>query len=281
VPWQQIAKRTGAEFRVIGIDDSGELRFDGLDAIASAGLVKVVAANLVSNTLGTINPIERLTAWAHDQGAIMVVDAAQAVPHRRVDVQALGCDFLGFTSHKLCGPTGAGALYGRRELLERMSPFEMGGEMIRKVSIEETTWNDLPYKFEAGTPAFVEAFGMGAAIDYITEVGLEAIEEHEHALAVQAIERLSELDWITVYGPPPSRRAGIVSFNVEGVHPHDVAQILDSEGIAVRASHHCTQPLMRRLGITATARASFYLYSIPEEIDRLVDGLHKVRKVFA
>jgi cysteine desulfurase/selenocysteine lyase len=281
VPWQQIAKRTGAGFRVIGIDDAGELRLDGLDEIARAGRVKVLAANLVSNTLGTINPIDRLTAWAHEQGAIMVVDAAQAVPHRRVDVQALGVDFLGFTSHKLCGPTGAGALYGRRELLERMSPFEMGGEMIRKVTIEETTWNDLPYKFEAGTPAFVEAYGMGAAIDYITEVGLDAIEEHEHDLVCRAIERLAELDWVTVYGPPPNRRAGIVSFNVEGVHPHDVAQILDSHGVCVRASHHCTQPLMRRLGITATARASFYLYSIPEEIDRLVDGLHKVRKVFA
>ena len=281
VPWQQIAARTGAEFRVIGIDDRGELRLDGLDEIAHAGRIKVVAANLVSNTLGTINPIDRLTSWAHEQGAIMVVDAAQAVPHRRVDVQALGCDFLGFTSHKLCGPTGAGALYGRRDLLERMSPFEMGGEMIRKVSIEETTWNDLPYKFEAGTPAFVEAYGMGVAIDYIGEIGLEAIEEHEQALATLAIERLSELDWVTVYGPPPNRRAGIVSFNVDGVHPHDVAQILDSEGVAVRASHHCTQPLMRRLGITATTRASFSLYSIPEEVDRLVAGLHTVRKVFA
>jgi cysteine desulfurase/selenocysteine lyase len=281
VPWQQIAKRTGAEFRVIGIDDGGELRLDGLDAIARAGRVKVVAANLVSNTLGTINPIDRLTAWAHEQGAIMVVDAAQAVPHRRVDVQALGCDFLGFTSHKLCGPTGSGALYGRRELLEEMSPFEMGGEMIRKVSIEETTWNDLPYKFEAGTPAFVEAYGMGVAIDYITETGLDAIEEHEHELVGLVIERLSELPWVTVYGPPAGRRAGIVSFNVEGVHPHDVAQILDSEGVCCRASHHCTQPLMRRLGVTATVRASFYLYSIPEEIDRLIDGLHKVRKVFA
>jgi cysteine desulfurase/selenocysteine lyase len=281
VPWQQIARRTGAGFRVIGIDDSGELRLGELDGIASTGRVKVVAANLVSNTLGTINPIERLTAWAHDRGAIMVVDAAQAVPHRRVDVQALGVDFLGFTSHKLCGPTGAGALYGRRELLERMSPFEMGGEMIRKVSIEETTWNDLPYKFEAGTPAFVEAYGMGAAIDYITDVGLEAIQDHEHELVGLALERLAELPWVTVYGPPPGRRAGIVSFNVDGVHPHDVAQILDSEGVCVRASHHCTQPLMRRLGVTATARASFYLYSVPEEIDRLVDGLHKVRKVFA
>jgi cysteine desulfurase / selenocysteine lyase len=281
VPWQQIALRTGAELRVIGIDDAGELRLENLDAIARGGRVKVVAVGLVSNTLGTINPIDRLTAWAHEQGAIVVVDAAQAVPHRRVDVQALGCDFLGFTSHKLCGPTGAGALFGRRELLERMSPFEMGGEMIRKVSIEETTWNDLPYKFEAGTPAFVEAYGMGVAIDYITEVGLEAIEEHEHELAALTLERLQELDWVTVYGPPIARRAAIVSFNVDGVHPHDVAQILDSEGVCVRASHHCTQPLMRRLGIVATARASFYLYSIPEEVDRLLAGLHKVRKVFA
>ena len=281
VPWQQIALRAGATFRAIPFDDRGELILDSLDDIAADGNVKVVTANSISNTLGTINPIEQLTSWAHEQGAIMVVDAAQAVPHRRVDVQALGCDFLGFTSHKLCGPTGAGALYGRRDLLERMSPFEMGGEMIRKVSIEETTWNDLPYKFEAGTPAFVEAYGMGVAIDYIGEIGLEAIEEHEQALATLAIERLSELDWVTVYGPPPNRRAGIVSFNVDGVHPHDVAQILDSEGVAVRASHHCTQPLMRRLGITATARASFYLYSIPEEVDRLVAGLHTVRKVFA
>ncbi len=281
VPWQQIAKRTGAEFHVLGIDDIGELRLEELDGISKAGRVKVVCAGLVSNTLGTINPIERLSAWAHEQGAIMVVDAAQAVPHRRVDVQALGCDFLGFTSHKLCGPTGAGALYGRRELLEAMPPFEMGGEMIRKVTAEETTWNDLPYKFEAGTPAFVEAYGMGIAIDYITEVGLEAIEQHEHELAAYTIERLTELPWVTVYGPPVDRRAGIVSFNVDGVHPHDVAQILDSEGVCVSASHHCTQPLMARLGVVATARASFYLYSIPEEVDRLLEGVHKVRKVFA
>ncbi|HZR91140.1 MAG TPA: cysteine desulfurase [Gaiellaceae bacterium] len=280
VPWQQIARRTGADFRVLGIDDAGELRLDCLDALARGGRVKVVAAGLVSNTLGTINPVERLARWAHDQGAIMVVDAAQAVPHRRVDVQALGCDFLGFTSHKLCGPTGAGALYGRRELLEQMSPFEMGGEMIRSVTAEKTTWNELPYKFEAGTPAFVEAYGMGVAIDYITDIGLEAIEEHEHELVGYALERLSELDWVTVYGPPLGRRAGIVSFNVDGVHAHDVAQILDSEGVCVRASHHCTQPLMRRLGVPATARASFYLYSIPEEVDRLVAGLHKVRRVF-
>ncbi len=279
VPWQQIAKRTGADFRAIPIDDKGELMLDALDEIARAGRIKVVAANFVSNTLGTVNPVEKLTAWAHEQGAIMVVDAAQAVPHRKVDVQALGCDFLGFTSHKICGPGGAGALWGRRELLEKMPPFEMGGEMIRSVKFEETTWNELPYKFEAGTPAIAEAYGLGIAIDYVTEVGLEAIEEHERELAAHAIERLSELPFVTIYGPPPERRAGIVSFNVEGVHPHDVAQVLDWEGIAVRAGHHCTQPLMTRLGIAATTRASFYLYSIPEEVDRLVEGVRKAKKV--
>jgi len=278
VPWQQIAKRAGAEFRAIPFDGNGELLLESLDEIAASGRVRVVAANWISNTLGTINPIDKLTAWAHEQGAIMVVDAAQAVPHRRVDVQALGCDFLGFTSHKLCGPGGAGALWGRRELLEAMSPFEMGGEMIRSVKIAETTWNELPHKFEAGTPAIAEAYGMGIAIDYLTEIGLEAIEAHEHELTVYALGRLAELDFVRVFGPPAERRAGIISFEVEGVHPHDVAQILDWEGIAVRAGHHCTQPLMTRLGVVATTRASFYLYSIPEEVDRLIDGLHKVKK---
>ncbi len=279
VPWQQIARRTGAEFRAIPFDGSGELVLDDLDELARAGNVKVVAANWISNTLGTINPVEELTAWAHEQGAIMVVDAAQAVPHRPVDVQALGCDFFGFTSHKLCGPSGAGALWGRRELLERMAPFEMGGEMIRSVALEGTTWNDLPYKFEAGTPAIAEAYGMGVAIDYIRAAGLEAIAAHEHELVAYAIERLSELPYVTIYGPPADRRAGIVSFNVDGVHPHDVAQVLDWEGVAVRAGHHCTQPLMTRLGIVATTRASFYLYSIREEVDRLVAGVKKAKEV--
>lgn len=278
VPWQQIARRTGAEFRAVPFDGNGELVLESLDEIASAGPVKVVAANLISNTLGTINPIETLASWAHDQGAIMVVDAAQAVPHRPVDVQALGCDFFGFTSHKLCGPTGAGALWGRAELLEKMEPFEMGGEMIRSVSVEETTWNELPYKFEAGTPAIAEAYGMGVAIDYLTEVGLEAIEEHERSLTAYVLERLVELPFVTVYGPPAERRAGIVSFNVDGVHPHDVAQVLDFEGVAIRAGHHCTQPLVARLGVAATNRASVYLYSLPEEIDRLVDGVRKAKE---
>jgi cysteine desulfurase/selenocysteine lyase len=279
VPWQQIAKRTGAGLRAIPIDGNGELALDALDELAGAGQIKVVAANWISNTLGTINPVDRLTEWAHEQGAIMVVDAAQAAPHVPVDVQAVGCDFLGFTSHKLCGPTGAGALWGRRELLERMPPFEMGGEMIRTVKLEETTWNELPYKFEAGTPGFVEAYGMGVAIDYVTGIGLDAIAEHEHELAAYAIGRLSELPYVTVFGPPADRRAGIVSFDVAGVHPHDVAQVLDWEGVAVRAGHHCTQPLMTKLGVAATTRASFYLYSLPEEVDRLVEGVQKAKQV--
>ena len=278
VPWQFVANRTGASFKHIPIDDTGELQLDALDGIAASGNVKVVANNLVSNALGTVNPVEKLAAWAHEQGAIMVVDAAQAAPHRAIDVQALGCDFIALSSHKLCGPSGSGALWGRPELLEQMQPFNLGGEMIRSVALDRTSWNELPYKFEAGTPAIAEAYGFGAAIDYVTEIGLGAIEAHEHELTEYALGRLAELDWIRVFGPPADRRAGIVSFEVEGIHPHDVAQILDWEGVAVRAGHHCTQPLMSRLGVSATTRASFYLYTIPEEIDRLVEGLHKVKK---
>jgi cysteine desulfurase / selenocysteine lyase len=279
VPWQYIAKRTGATFRVIPVDEQGDLQLDALDEIAASGAVKVVANNLVSNSLGTVNPVERLAAWAHGLGAIMVVDAAQAAPHRRVDVQALDCDFLAFSSHKLCGPSGVGALWGRAELLERMSPFNLGGHMIRKVDIDETSWGQLPYKFEAGTQPIAEAVGFASAIDYIDRIGLELIEEHEHELAAYALDRLADLPGLIAYGPPPDRRAGIVSFNLEGLHPHDVSQILDMDGVAIRGGHHCTQPLMRRLGVAATNRASVYLYTIPEEIDRLVDGLHKVRKV--
>jgi len=279
VPWQYNANRTGADFRMLPIDDSGELRLDGLDELAGAGTVKVVATNLVSNSLGTVNQVERLAAWAHDRGAIMVVDAAQGAPHHRVDVQALQCDFLAFSSHKLCGPSGVGALWGRAELLEEMAPFNLGGHMIRSVRLEETTWGDLPYKFEAGTMPIAEAFGFGAAMDYVGEVGLEAIAQYESELVAYALDRLDEVGGITTYGPPPERRAGIVSFNVEGIHPHDVAQVLDSEGVAIRAGHHCCQPLMARLGVAATNRASFYLYTLPEEIDRLVEGLHKTRKI--
>jgi len=279
VPWQYIAKRTGADFRMLPIDDGGELRLDGLDELAAGARVKVVATNLVSNSLGTVNPVERLGAWAHAQGAIMVVDAAQGAPHHRVDVQALDCDFLAFSSHKLCGPTGVGALWGRAELLEKMAPFNLGGHMIHSVRLEETTWGDLPYKFEAGTQPIAEAVGFGAAMDYVNEVGLEAIEQYESELVAYTLDRFAELGGITSYGPPPERRAGIVSFNVEGIHPHDVAQVLDSEGVAIRAGHHCCQPLMTRLGVAATNRASYYLYSLPDEIDRLIEGLHKVRKI--
>jgi cysteine desulfurase/selenocysteine lyase len=209
------------------------------------------------------------------------VDACQAAPHRPIDVQALGADFVAFTGHKMVGPTGIGVLWGRRELLERMSPFELGGEMIRSVSLERTTWNELPHKFEAGTPPIAQAVGLGAAIDYLNEIGLEAIEAHEAELTEYALRKLADEPGVTVYGPPAERRGGIISFGVAGAHPHDVAQILGGQGVAVRAGHHCTQPLMRRLGVAATTRASFYLYTLPEEVDRLVEGLDKVRKTFA
>ena len=279
VPWQYIAKRTGAAFTAIPLDEQGELRLDALDEIGATGKVKVVANNLVSNALGTINPVERLSAWAHEQGAIMVVDAAQAAPHHAIDVQQLDCDFLAFSSHKMCGPTSVGALWGRAELLEAMAPFNLGGHMIRSVKLEETTWGQLPYKFEAGTQPIAEAVGFGAAVDYVSDVGMEAIEEHERELTRYALERLAEVDGLTAYGPPPERRAGIVSFNLDGVHPHDVAQILDMDGVAIRAGHHCCQPLMAKLGVAATNRASFYLYTVQEEIDRLVEGLQKARKL--
>ncbi|HZB34679.1 MAG TPA: cysteine desulfurase [Gaiellaceae bacterium] len=280
VPWQYIAKRTGAGFRMIPLTEGGELDLDALDGFAAEGEIKVVATNLVSNALGTVNPVERLSAWAHDQGAIMVVDAAQGAPHRAIDVQALGCDFLAFSAHKMCGPSGVGALWGRRELLEQMEPFNLGGHMIKKVQFEETTWGDLPHKFEAGTSPIAEAVGFGAAVDYLNAIGLDAIEQYEHELVSYALERLGEVSGILLYGPPADRRAGIVSFNMDGVHPHDVAQVLDWEGVAIRAGHHCCQPLMQRLGVAATNRASFYLYTVPEEIDRLAEGLHRVRKVF-
>ena len=267
VPWQYIAGRTGAEFAVVPVDGNGELQLDELDSLAARGNVKVVACAHVSNSLGTVNPVERLIAWAHEQGAIAVVDGAQAVPHRPVDLQALGADFYAFTGHKMCGPTGIGVLWGRAELLETMAPFELGGHMIRKVTIERTTWNELPHKFEAGTAPIAQA------------VGLEAIEQYEHTLAAYAIEQLADVPGITLYGPPPNRRAGIVSFNVDGVHPHDMAQFLDLDGIAIRAGHHCCQPLMRRLGVAATNRASFYLYTIPEEIDRLAASVRRVQEL--
>ena len=278
VPWQYVAQRTGALFTTIPVDDAGELLLDDLDRIAALGTVKAVAIGYVSNSLGTVNPVERLTAWAREQGAISFVDAAQAAPHRAIDVQALGCDFLALSAHKLCGPTSVGALWGRAALLERMAPFNLGGHMIRKVTRERTTWGELPAKFEAGTSPIAEAYGFGLAIDYLNAIGLDAIEEHEQRLLRYALERLPEVPGITLYGPPPERRSGVVAFNLGEIHPHDVAQVLGFEGVCIRAGHHCTQPLMSRFDLIATNRASFYLYTTEQEIDRLVDGLHLVQR---
>ncbi len=281
VPWQFIAGKRGATLAMIPLEEHGELDLSSLDAIERQGRIKVVATNLVSNSLGTINPVAKLVEWAHAQGAIFVCDAAQAAPHMRVDVQALGVDFLTVSGHKMCGPSGVGVLWGRTELLQAMEPFLTGGHMISTVRFDRTTWGELPHKFEAGTAPMAEAVGLGAAVDYLEAVGLQAIEAHEHELAAYALGRLAEIPGIVLYGPPAERRAGIVSFNLEGIHPHDVAQILDLQGVAIRAGHHCCQPLMQKLGVAATNRASFYLYTIPEEIDQLVEGLHTVRKVFA
>jgi cysteine desulfurase/selenocysteine lyase len=281
VPWQYVAGRTGAQLRMLPLTEDGELDLSSLDPIAREGAVKVVATNQVSNSLGTINPVAKLAGWAHEHGAIFVCDGAQAAPHLAIDVQALGVDFFAISGHKMCGPSGIGALWGRGELLLRMEPFLTGGHMIQSVRLEKTTWGELPHKFEAGTAPMAEAVGLGAAIDYLSGIGFDAIAAHEHELAEYALGRLSELPWLTLYGPPADRRAGIVSFNVDGIHPHDVAQILDMQGVAIRAGHHCCQPLMQKLGVAATNRASFYLYTVREEIDQLVDGLHTVRKVFA
>jgi cysteine desulfurase/selenocysteine lyase len=281
VPWQYIAKRQGAEFKMLPLDENGDVDLSGLDAIARECNVKVVATNLVSNSLGTINDVSPFARFAREQGAIFVLDAAQATPHMRVDVQALDCDFLALSGHKMCGPSGIGVLWGRGALLQSMEPFLLGGHMIKSVREDKTTWGDLPHKFEAGTSPIVEAVGLGAAIDYLEAAGLDAIEAHEHELVAYALGRMSEIEGITLYGPPAERRAGVVSFNLEGIHPHDVAQILDASGVAIRAGHHCCQPLMHKLGVPATNRASFYLYTVQEEIDQLVEGLATVHKVFA
>ena len=274
VPWQYIAKRTGAGFR----DDPDRRRRRAAARRARRDRARGQRQGRREQPrleLARHREPGRAAsaAWAHEHGAIMVVDAAQAAPHRAVDVQALGCDFLAFSSHKMCGPSGVGALWGRAELLDAMAPFNLGGHMIRSVRYEDTTWGQLPYKFEAGTQPIAEAFAFGAAIDYVSAIGLDAIEQHEHELVEYAMERLSEIDGLSVYGPPPERRAGIVSFNLDNVHPHDVSQVLDWENVAIRGGHHCTQPLMKRLGVAATCRASFYVYSIRDEVDRLVDGL--------
>ncbi|MCS7251649.1 MAG: cysteine desulfurase [Anaerolineae bacterium] len=279
VPWFLVAQEKGVRIRYIPITDEGHLRLDLLDALITER-TRLVAVTMMSNVLGTINPLQPIIQKAHAAGAIVLIDGAQGVPHIPVNVQELGCDFLAFSGHKMCGPTGIGVLWGRRELLEAMPPFLGGGDMIRRVTFEGAEWNELPYKFEAGTPAIAEAIGLGAAVDYLSCLGMEAIHRHEQVLVAYAIERLSEFPGIRIVGPPPAERGGVVSFVMDRVHPHDIATILDREGICIRAGHHCAMPLHERLGLTATARASFYLYNTIEEVDQLLEGLEIVRRTF-
>ena len=277
IPWQQLAKATGASLKYIPLQEDGTISLeDARETITESA--KIVSVMQVSNVLGTINPIKEIAELAHSKGAIMVVDGAQSAPHMKIDVQDLNCDFFAFSAHKMCGPTGVGVLYGKKALLENMEPVEFGGEMIDFVGLYESTWKELPWKFEAGTPIIAGAIGLGAAIDFLEEIGLENIEAYEHKLADYALERLSEVEGITIYGP--KKRAGLVTFNIEDVHPHDVATVLDAEGIAVRAGHHCAQPLMKWLNVSSTARASFYLYNTEEEVDKLVAGIIKTKEYF-
>ncbi|MGG0274784.1 cysteine desulfurase SufS [Bacillus rhizoplanae] len=277
IPWQQVAKRTGATLKYLPLQPDGTLSLEDARQTITPN-TKIVSIMYVSNVLGTINPVKEIAEIAHQNGAIMVVDGAQSTPHMKVDVQDLNCDFYALSAHKMCGPTGIGVLYGKKELLENMEPIEFGGEMIDFVDLQESTWKELPWKFEAGTPIIGNAIGLGAAIDFLEEIGLDNIEKHEHELAQYALERLSEVDGVTIYGP--KRRAGLVTFNIDDVHPHDVATVLDVEGIAVRAGHHCAQPLMKWLKASSTARASFYLYNTKEEIDTFVEALTKTKEYF-
>jgi len=279
VPWQFLAQQTGATLHYLRLTDEGTLDPQSLARLDEVENIRIVAVGHVSNSLGTVNDVKSLAAWAHARGAVLVVDGAQAAPHRTIDVQDLGADFYAISGHKMCGP-GAGALWGRAELLERMPPFLTGGEMIRKVELERTSWNDLPWKFEAGTPAIAECIAFGTAVEYLQAIGMDAIEGHEHELVAYGYDLLAGIDGVTQYGPRPPARAGILSFNVDGVHPHDVAQVLDSEAICVRAGHHCTQPLMRAFDLVATTRASVYLYNTRDDLDRLVEGIDKVKHTF-
>ncbi|WP_214481077.1 cysteine desulfurase [Bacillus sp. SM2101] len=278
IPWQQLAKATGATLKYLPLQEDGTISLEDVENTITDN-TKIVSMVYVSNVLGTINPIKEITKIAHKHGAVMVVDGAQSTPHMKVDVQDLDCDFYAFSAHKMCGPTGVGVLYGKKHILEHMEPFEFGGEMIDFVDLYESTWKELPWKFEGGTPIIAGAIGFGAAIDFLEEIGLDKIEAHEHTLAQYALHRLSEVDGCTVYGP--SKRAGLVTFNVDDVHPHDVATVLDADGIAVRAGHHCAQPLMKWLNVSATARASFYIYNNEEDVDRFVSSLIKTKEYFS
>ncbi|HDT9767881.1 TPA: cysteine desulfurase [Listeria monocytogenes] len=280
IPWQQLAKRKGAVLKYIELEEDGTISVE--QAKKTIGeKTKIVALAHVSNVLGTITPMKEIAAIAHQFGAVILVDGAQAVPHMEVDVVDLDADFYAFSGHKMMAPTGIGALYGKRELLDAMEPTEFGGEMIDFVELYDSTWKELPWKFEAGTPIIGGAIALGAAIDYLAEVGLANIHEHEQALASYAIEEMSKIEGITIYGPKDaSKRCGLVTFNLEGAHPHDIATILDEDGIAIRAGHHCAQPLMKWLDVSSTARASFYIYNTKEEIDALIDGLKLTKEYF-
>ena len=280
VPWQLACQRTGATLRHVPVDDEGFLRLDLLPTLLTPR-TRIFAFPAMSNVLGTIVPVAELTAAAHAVGALALVDGAQSVPHLPVDVQALGADFLVFSGHKMCGPTGIGVLYGRRQLLEAMPPFMSGGDMIKEVHLDASRWNTLPWKFEAGTPAIAEAIGLGAAVDYLDNLGMPAIQAHEHALVTYAMQQLQQVEGLRILGPDADHRGGVVAFTLGDIHPHDLAAILDGEGIAIRAGHHCAQPLHDRYGLPASARASFYLYNTAAEVDQLVAALDKAREMFA
>jgi len=281
VPWQLLTQEKKAKLEYIRIDDNGELILDDLDKFLATGKVKLVAFSLMSNVLGTITDAKKIISKCKEKGVLVLVDGAQAVPHMSVNLEDLGCDFFAFSGHKMLGPTGVGALWVRKSVMETMVPFHGGGDMIREVHKYETTWNDLPYKFEAGTPNIADVIGLGAAIDYLTKIGMDKIREHEVELTKYAIEKLSQVKGLTIYGPKDvSKRGGVISFNFADVHPHDVAQIIDEEGIAIRSGHHCAQVLMEKLNVAATSRASFYIYNTKEDIDVLVNSLNKVARLF-
>ncbi|MCA9865356.1 MAG: cysteine desulfurase [Anaerolineales bacterium] len=279
VPWQMLAQEKGATIRYLPVTDDGYLVLDKLDEFLSER-TRLFSFAAVSNVLGTINPVWELVDAAHRVGALAMIDAAQSVPHMAVDVQALDCDFLAFSSHKMCGPTGIGVLYGKRELLQAMPPFLGGGDMIRRVTFDGFLPNDLPWKFEAGTPRIAEAIGLGAAVDYLSSLDMDAVHAHEQAVTGYALESLSEVPGLTLLGPPGDHRGGLAAFTIEGLHPHDIAEVLDKDGIAIRAGHHCAMPLHHRLGLNASARASFYVYTTFEEVDKLTRALHRARSVF-
>ncbi|WP_413368276.1 cysteine desulfurase [Lysinibacillus sp. 3P01SB] len=280
IPWQQVAKEKGAVLKYLDLEADGTISLDTVRKTITPK-TKIVSVMMVSNVLGTINPIKEIAKIAHENGAIMVVDGAQAVPHMKVDVQDIDCDFLAFSGHKMCGPTGIGVLYGKQAILENMEPVEFGGEMIDFVGLHDSTWKELPWKFEGGTPIIASAIGLGAAIDFLEEIGLEKIEAYEHKLAAYAMDQMETIDGLSIYGPrDANKRCGLVTFNLDDVHPHDVATVLDMNGIAVRAGHHCAQPLMKWLQVTATARASFYMYNDEADVDALVAGLRSAKEYF-